>query len=153
MKIRPARPSDAEAISALITSLAPYFVAHPSGLGAESFLDSISAEAIRSYIRSNEFLYFVKSDGSRIAGAIAIQNAAHLYHLFVAKEYQGRGVARALWRHAKLAAASAGTPQRFTVNSTLYAMPFYMRLGFEPSGPRTEVKGIAYVPMVLELSS
>jgi hypothetical protein len=56
MEIRRATPEDAEAISALIKSVAHYFTLHPQGLGAEAFLQSIEPEAIRGYITAPNFL-------------------------------------------------------------------------------------------------
>ena len=46
MQIRPATLNDADAISALIKSVAHYFTLQPQGQGAEGFLQGIEPAAI-----------------------------------------------------------------------------------------------------------
>ena len=148
--IRPAACDDALAISRLIHSVSHFFTAHPQGEGADAFLDSIRPAAIESYIQSNDFLYLVGWADQDLAGAIAIKDATHVYHLFVAPAYQRQGVARKLWQRASQTAIQSGNRQGFTVNSSLYAVPIYAQFGFKVSGPPVHTKGIAFVPMVLD---
>jgi GNAT superfamily N-acetyltransferase len=82
---------------------------------------------------------------------VAVRDTTHLYHLFVRQEFQGRGLSRELWQHAKEAAIAAGNRCGFTVNSSPYAVPVYERFGFKATGPRIETHGIAFVPMELHL--
>ena len=151
MKIRHARAEDANAISALIQSVAHLFTLHPEGKGAEDFLQSIQPPAIASYIQSANFLYIVGFIDRELAGVVAIRDKTHLYHLFVAAEFQGRGLARQLWQHAKEEAVFAGNVRRFTVNSTPNAVPVYERFGFRATGPQVETKGLASIPMEMNL--
>jgi GNAT superfamily N-acetyltransferase len=149
LHIERATPADAEAISRLIHGLSRAFTVAPSGQGAEGFLRSISAGALGGYIAAPNFAYFKGLlDGER-AGVVAVRDAGHLYHLFVDQRFQGRGIARALWAHARTCVEAAGNPGRFTVNSTPVAVPVYERFGFRATGPRVEMNGIAYVPMRL----
>lgn len=127
MQIRRADEDDAEAISALIQGLTHCFTLSPDGVGAEAFVDG------------------------RLAGVVAIRDRSHLYHLFVAAEFQKRGLARTLWNHAKQAALLAGSARIFTVNSTPHAEPVYERFGFQATGPRVEANGIAFIPMASDL--
>lgn len=72
----------------------------------------------------------------------------HLSLLFVASEWQRRGVARRL-----LAGAVArlrrlrDTPTALTVNAAPGALPAYRRLGFVATGPEAAIDGIRAVPM------
>ena len=149
MKIRPATTDDARAISALISSVAHYFTLHPQGEGAEDFLKTIRPSSIAGYITAENFMYFAGFVADELAGVVAIRDKKHLFHLFVAPKFQRQGIAGRLWAFAKDSAIRAGNTQDFTVNSTLYAVPFYERLGFKARGPKVETHGIAFVPMKL----
>lgn len=150
LHIEIAVPEDAAAISRLIHGLSHAFTLHPSGQGAEAFMRSLSAEAIQGCVSAPNFAYFKGLLDGELAGVVAVRDASHLYHLFVDEKFQGRGVGRALWLHARAVAAAAGHPGRFTVNATPVAVPVYERFGFRAMGPRVEMNGIAYVPMRLE---
>jgi len=149
MEIRIAVEGDADAVSALIRSVAHFFTLHPDGEGAEDFLKTLEPDAIRRCITSPRFAYHVGHIGGELVGVVAVRDTTHLYHLFVAQTFQGRGFARALWRKAREVAVVAGNMHGFTVNSTPFAVPVYERFGFEATGPRREMHGIAFVPMAL----
>jgi GNAT superfamily N-acetyltransferase len=142
-----ANPADAEDISQLISGLSRFFTVHPEGLGAEAFLQTISAASIRQLIEAPNMAYFKAVRGGRLAGVVAMRDQSHLYHLFVAPAFQGAGLARLLWAHASSHARSNGNAGAFTVNSTPHAVPVYERFGFTATGPRIEKNGIAFVPM------
>ena len=149
--IREATAGDAEAISALVVSLAPFYLADPADReAAKPFFDSVSAEMQRKILTGWGCQCHVAESGGEIVGVLGIRQATHLYHLFVAETFHGRGIARRLWRTAKAAARAAGNPGRFTVYSSLHAVPVYERFGFRPIGPKVHQHGVAYVPMVLD---
>jgi predicted GNAT family N-acyltransferase len=81
-----------------------------------------------------------------LAGVVVVRDGTHLFHLFVAESFQGRGWARQLWQHALFHIATGTTPD-VTVNATLRAQGFYERMGFVASGPAVETRGVAFVPM------
>jgi len=82
---------------------------------------------------------------------IGIKENSHLYHLFVADPFQGRGHAQQLWQHAKAECLASGNPGVFTVNSALNAAPVYRKWGFEPLCEVRERSGIKDIPMRLLL--
>ncbi len=145
MNIREAKLEDAERISSLIHSVAHYFTLEPDGKGAEQFLDSISPAAIGVYISSPEYYYLVAIQNEKIAGVVALKEGTHLFHLFVAPEFQKKGLSRQLWEAVQTNAKVDG--KEYTVNSTPYAVPIYEKLGFTVTGPRKAMNGIAFVPM------
>jgi GNAT superfamily N-acetyltransferase len=149
MRIRPATIGDAAGISALILGVSRFFTLHPDGEGAEAFLATVSPEAIGGYLASPAYAYMVAEEEGAPAGVVAKRDNTHLYHLFVAPAFHGRGLARQLWDAARVAALRAGNPGEFTVNSSIYAIPVYERFGFLPTGPRVEQNGIAFLPMKL----
>lgn len=150
MIIREASQSDAELISELIRGVAGYFTTDPDGQGAEKFMQTITPDSIRTCITDPGFHYLVACEDDRLAGVAAIKDNRHLYHLFVAPDFQGQGLARQLWQSLRTAAIASGNNREFTVNSTPYAVPVYEHFGFQATGPIVEKDGIAFVPMKLE---
>jgi GNAT superfamily N-acetyltransferase len=149
MRVEPATVSDAAEISALIVELSEPFYLLPSREGAEPFLSSVSAEAERGYMSAGNFSYYVAKSNNRLAGIVALRDNSHLFHLFVAKAFQGKGLASQLWRVAKAEAQQAGNPGEFTVNSSLNAVPVYERFGFVRQGEVQRMHGIFFQPMRL----
>lgn len=145
MEIREALPEDAEIISDLIQGVAHYFTLERSGIGAEHFFNSITPDAIASYISDPNIYYIAAFQGHKLAGAAALRNGNHIFHLFVAPSYQGKGLSRCLWNTLKHKINKR--VEEITVNSTPYAVPIYERFGFRVTGPKVEMNGIAFVPM------
>lgn len=151
LAIREATAEDAEAISALVASLAPYFLADPDdSKAAAPFFESVSPEALRRYLTEGRYRYHVAESGGELVGVVGVRDGMHLFHLFVAEGFQRRGLAARLWSRARDAARAAGNPGRFTVNASLYAVPVYERFGFRLTGSEVRKDGVAYVPMELE---
>lgn len=74
----------------------------------------------------------------------------HINLLFVDKRFHRQGIAREFMRRL-LALALRRNPRvnRFTVNSTRYAVPVYERLGFERTSDECIVGGIISIPMAI----
>ena len=117
--IRRATLTDASRISSLFRALGPYFTAQPDGAGAEKFFAAIGAEAIAGYIESPRYDYWVAESTGQLAGAAALRDRKHLYHLVVAPAYQRQGLGRRLWSTVQDHALAAGNPGEFTVNASL----------------------------------
>jgi len=151
MKIRTARYADVEAISQLI---APLVIKHIlpgcSEQGAEILLKSMNSESIENYF-SFGYQYWLGEVDNQLMAVIGIKENSHLYHLFVADPFQGRGHAQQLWQHAKAECLASGNPGVFTVNSALNAAPVYRKWGFEPLCEVRERSGIKDIPMRLLL--
>ncbi|PKD40722.1 GNAT family N-acetyltransferase [Methylomonas sp. Kb3] len=151
--IRTALATDAECVSQLIGSVANRCTISPTGDGAELFYSSISPQAIGSYIADANFLYLVGLLNGKLAGVVAVRDARHLFHLFVAPDCQYQGIGTALALRAINLSLAACPSETFTVNASLPSVPFYVRLGFQPLGPKIEDKGVAFVPMQLPSSA
>ncbi|MDM0115992.1 GNAT family N-acetyltransferase [Variovorax sp. J22R133] len=149
-QIARASTGDAEAISQLIRGLVHHFTVDPDGRGAEVFLSAITPGAIGGYVAAPNFCYFVARAQERLVGVVGVRDNTHLYHLFVDASCQGQGLSRRLWEQARTCAVEAGNHSGFTVNSSPNAIPVYERFGFRAVGERTEMNGIAFVPMRLE---
>ena len=149
MKIRTATESDASAISTLIASVMPHLTIHPDGEGAEQFIATMSPSGIASTIASPNMRYLACDIDNQLAAVVAMRDNAHLYHMFVSPAFQRRGIATHLWQVIRDEALANGNPGRFTVNSSIYALPLYEAIGFRATADRMEVNGIAFVPMEL----
>lgn len=150
VSIREARAEDAEAISALITSLAHYGLADPDDPGAASaFFATVTPDAIARALAQERYRYHVAEADGALAGVIGMRDAAHLYHLFVADGFRGRGIASRLWQTALREAVEQGNADGFTVNATRYALPVYERMGFVATEPLRTEAGLAFIPMRL----
>jgi GNAT superfamily N-acetyltransferase len=149
MHIKRATVEDVPRISALICSLSTLYILSPDTEGAEPYLESINEPAIRGYIIANNFRYLVAESEGQLIGVIALRDNTHIYHMFIAEAFQGKGIGRELWETVKAEAMEAGNVGRFTVNSSLNAVPVYERLGFVPVGQRVEENGVTFQPMLL----
>lgn len=152
MTIRPATTEDAPAISDLIGSLAHHFLTHAHGSQADAFLMTLTAESIERKIASAELDYYVSVIESQMTGVISVRDGRHLFHLFVSRDFQRKGVAYALWTHVKHIYGWSSPEVPVTVNSTTAGVPFYEHVGFRPTGPRAEKNGVAYIPMQLAVT-
>jgi GNAT superfamily N-acetyltransferase len=149
--IRPADPRDAEAISTLILSLARYFLAEPDRPEtAAAFLATVGPAAMAERLADDRYRYHLAEADGVLAGVVGVRDASHLYHLFVAEPFHGRGIAARLWDTARRQARAQGNPGRFTVNSSMYAIPVYERLGFIAADVRQVQDGVAFLPMRLD---
>jgi ribosomal protein S18 acetylase RimI-like enzyme len=152
MDIRTATVADAPRISALVRDLTARYIAHEfSEAAARRLLDSMAEARIASYLESG-YRYHVAEQAGELAGVIAIRNLAHVYHLFVAERFQGRGLARKLWDTARSASLEAGNPGVFTVNASRYAAGLYEKLGFVRQSEAVDQAGVIVVPLRWELS-
>lgn len=147
LAIRPARPSDAPAISRLLMSLAHHCTIHPDGRGAERFFSGISTDAISGFIASPAYHYLVGELDDELAGVIALRDNSHLFHLFVDACQQGRGLASQLWAALKAHALEHGNPGAFTVNASTGALAVYRRFGFAALGEPIVEDGLRFLRM------
>jgi len=141
--IRPARPSDAEALSAVIA-------ASYSRLFAGWYLDDLLAAALPLMTRANPALlssgtYYLAERAGEVlgcggwteappGGGGAIPGTGHIRHVATHPDHLGQGVGRLLMEHCFIEAAAAGVA-RLACLSTLPAEAFYARLGFSRIGP------------------
>jgi GNAT superfamily N-acetyltransferase len=149
LQIRQANAADAVPVSALITSLAHLFLASPDGRDADKFRQAITPRALALFMVRPDVNYLVGEVSGEFCGAIAVFGQRHLRHLFVAPQFQGRGIGRQLWSAARDAALVAGNPGEFTVNASLNAVAVYQRFGFESVGGPMQDNGLVFQPMKL----
>lgn len=114
---------------------------------SQKFWDSVSAEAVTERIASPDYCCFVAEDINGLSGFVAFRNPSHLFplfHLFVAAHAQSQGLGKLLWQKV----LDRSSCSKITVNSSVFAIPFYQRLGFTRFGLDKTEDGISYSPMV-----
>ena len=149
---RPLDTNDIPEVSELIARVFDKFVAPEcSSEGIREFHRYIQPGALRKRFRSNHF-GVIAIEQDTIVGAIEMRGHHHISLLFVAPEFQHRGIARELL-HQALLICSDSEPSllEISVNSSSYAVPIYERLGFCKAGDRQVKNGICFNPMVLKL--
>jgi GNAT superfamily N-acetyltransferase len=153
MLIRALDNSDIAPAARLLRELAREFIVHESPPeAAATFLRENDEDGIRAYLAKG-YVYHVADTGAGLAGFIAVRDASHLFHLFVARDWQGQGVAHRLWEVARTAALASGNPGVFTVNSSKVARPVYESFGFVATAPLQCKNGIYFHPMQLTLGT
>ncbi len=142
--------ADSEEISELISGLsAKFIIGKFSSTGRAHLLSTMTPQAIKKYMQSGYRYHVAEMDGS-LVGVVAVKGNKHLYHLFVAEEYQRQGIARKLWQLAMEECLDNKSTGEFTVNSSEYARDVYKRLGFV-SRPGAQIKnGVVFFPMSLQ---
>ena len=118
----------------------------------DSYKDLFTEDSIKKYqerIRNfpDSIQTFVAKDGERIVGVCRViieKDSNELKMLYVHPDYQGKGIGRALWEHAK---KLFNENIRTFVNVATYnnkAIKFYEKLGFKDTGKRFEDVGFRF---------
>lgn len=145
--IRRGTIQDAERVSSLVTALSEEFIVGEfTPEGRAHFLREHSPAEVHQRL-SGDFRFYLAEDGNDLVAVAAIRGNAHLYYLFVSKPYQGTGLARRLWSHAREDSIAQGNAGVFTVNASNYAVAAYEQLGFRRTEPTQEKNGVLYNPM------
>lgn len=145
MSIRIAKENDVSQIRNLVMSLSHYYLSDPSENLPAWFEDTLSTTAFNERITNTEYQNLVFEENETIVGYISIKNGSHVYHLFVSSAFQGKGIARLLWEHARKLTGSGS----YSLRSSIYAVPVYQRFGFVESGPVGYKDGIVFQAMEL----
>ena len=127
--IRPARPEE------IPTAL---------GLAQRIFQEFIrpGANTAANYDAEHETM-FVAVAGERIVGMVSQRGGCHIRKLYVDGAWHRKGIAIKL-----LDAIIASMPSsRVTVNSSRYALPFYLRYGFQQTGEEQDHGEVIFTPM------
>lgn len=150
--ITPATAHDAERISELVCGLAQEFILNESAEeGRVHFFGEHSPDKMRERLLGDH-RFFMAECGTELVGVSALRGASHLYHLFVSKPWQRRGLGRRLWQAAREASVESGHCGAITVNSSTYAIAVYERFGFVRKGPPEMKHGLVHHPMEFRIS-
>jgi GNAT superfamily N-acetyltransferase len=113
--------------------------------GVSTFFSLVTPEYLVSLQHKNGFVC-AAYENSTMVGMLAIRDRDHITLFFVDKEFQGKGVGRALYQEAKQIMKSNGIA-KVDVHSSPFAKKHYEALGFKAVSKAQIEKGIVYVPM------
>lgn len=145
--------ADALDVSELVARVFNQFIAPDfSYEGVQEFHRYIQPSA---FLERQENVHFalISVAQNQVVGVIEVRNSNHISLLFVAPEFQRRGIAKELF-HRALQICLSNEPQlsQISVKSSSYAVPIYEKLGFHPTGKKQIINGIGFIPMVLKIS-
>jgi len=146
MTIKSAQQSDIPQIANLVKSLVHNFLDNQEAELPDWLSETLTYDAFLKRVTDPEYLHFIMEEEKSVIGYIAIQQSGYVYHLFIAEEFQGNGIARKLWEHAKQHVSSSV----FTLRSSMFAVPIYQKFGFSKSAPIGNKEGISFQPMELK---
>lgn len=144
--------TDVVDVSELVTRVFNEFVApecSPPGVQEFHRYSQPSEFLARQYAHHFALVSVVQD---KIVGVIKMRFHKHVSLLFVAPEFQCRGIAKELFGRA-LQICQLREPRlsEINVNSSPHAVPIYEKLGFRKIGDKQVTNGIAFIPMVLKL--
>lgn len=103
----------------------------------------------RRYIDSpadmDKLLFYEARSNGRLVGVLAMRGH-HISLFFVDERFQRRGIGKSLFEHMK----NQSGQKLFTVNSSPFAVGFYIELGFKPLSAERTQNGIKFTPMQAE---
>ena len=134
-----------EALSLIYEVFLEYQAPDYSDEGVREFIRFIEREAIKDMLSNNKMRIWTCDCNGEIVGVLAA-DSKHIYLLFVSGRYHRRGIARKLLDMM----IENYDPPEITVNSSLYAVEAYRRLGFADTGKEQVVNGLRFVPMKLD---
>ncbi len=151
-------PGEETRVSDLVTRVFDEYVAPDySAEGVREFLRYVDPNLLAQRSRANHFVLLAFASiapvGPALAGIIELRDWNHVSLLFVDRPYLRQGIARGLLqRSLEICRSRQPGLAEITVNSSPYAVPIYVRLGFEPIGAEQIRDGIRFVAMKLTLS-
>ena len=119
--------------------------------GIDEFYNYANEENLAERAKDTHFTILAQ-DNAEICGLIEIREPDHISMFFVRKNYQNKGVGKALFNEA-MAQIKKRNPNvdELTVNSSINAVSAYEHLGFVAQGGEQCFKGMIFVPMKLSL--
>lgn len=122
-------PADADAIRALMASAIARSITQDDALLADT-LANVNTNVDRWLAQPQQCVHLKAAAGGQIVGVVLVKDFWNLCSLFVAPEWQGRGVGRALLEAASQACAGRSPKSALFLNAAPNAVGFYERLGF-----------------------
>lgn len=155
MIIRSFRPGDEKALSHLVRTVFMHYIAPDySQEGIDEFLHYVSEYNILERIIEGNHYILTAIHGHTLVGIIEIREFRHISLFFVNGKYHGQGIGHQLIvKAAELCRAMNPLLLRVSVNSSPFAVPVYIHLGFMIEGNEMEKKGIRFTPMSYSLDN
>ena len=152
--VRPAKREEWDEAMALAWKTFMHYVAPDySQRGQDSFLEFISDTRLHRMFLIGEYHMLVAVDEleHKVIGFVSLRSKSHISLLFVNEKYHHRGVGKSLIDAAAVFVKNDSGANSMTVHSSPYAVDFYIKQGFEITGPQQENDGMLYTPMIMWL--
>ncbi|MDJ0473037.1 GNAT family N-acetyltransferase [Pantoea eucalypti] len=143
MEIRAAIESDATGISELIHSVSikcNFSEAEPC---PHWFIESIKPDVLKPLIVADDYLWLIAVERGEVTGVLTLFEGNLVKYFFVHPKFHRQGVARALWQQVAPMLRS-----EISVRSSLFAVPFYEKLGFKRVGEVKFFNGVSFQTMM-----
>ncbi|WGT68379.1 GNAT family N-acetyltransferase [cyanobacterium endosymbiont of Epithemia clementina EcSB] len=112
--------------------------------GYNNFFEFIACSSLRKRLVCGSKMWLYKIN-TELIGILEISRSNHILLYFVKKNYRGQKIGKILFNHAKSCVLG-----EITANSTDYALPIYLKLGFVKTGPAVNRGGIIVFPFLLK---
>ena len=148
VQIRPAKKSDADLTVALALRSFDEFIApdYPDE-GIAHFYANVTVDGLVATINDG-CIVLVATVDETLAGVAQVRDETHITWLYVDKAYHGCGIGRALVvSAAEQLRERTPAATELTLNSSPFAVPIYVRMGFQVSGPDKTKHGMRFTPM------
>ncbi len=146
------QPGEEPLVSDLVVRIFNDFVAPDyDQAGIDAFMAYVTPLALTIRFKSGH-IFLLATLADQIVGMIELRPPAHIALLFVDRSFQRRGIGRSLVHQViKLCRNQQPELNQISVYASPYAVPIYMRLGFQAQDAELVQDGIRFVPMVLRL--
>lgn len=140
------RQGEEQQVFALIERVFDEFVRRD--FTVEGVAEFFRAARVMLFERPPDHFAMVATSDDRIVGIIDMKGRSHVCLFFVDARCHGRGIGRRLFENA-LAVCRSAKPglEEVDVNSSVWAVPVYERLGFKQTKPEQTINGIRFVAM------
>lgn len=147
---RKMEPGEEEEVARLIEEVFDKYVGSGySEQGIKEFKNYIKPEFLLRRTEEQSEVLLAK-DQEKIIGVIELKSRTHISLLFVAEEYQRKGIAKELFnRIVRDESKEQKNEYKLTVNSSPFAVKIYEKMGFKKTGEEQETNGIRFIPMEL----
>jgi ribosomal protein S18 acetylase RimI-like enzyme len=115
--------------------------------GVRVFQSGLEYSSIKLLLHNLEMTMWGCFHNGKTIGMIATKRSNHISMLFVDKQFHRQGVARSLYRKFIEYCSKDDNCSEITVNSSLYAVEAYKKLGFVATDTEQQKNGIRYIPM------
>lgn len=111
-------------------------------VGKREFIKFIAPDALKSRMEMGSQVW-IGEINQQIIGMIEFIYDNHITLYFVDSAYQGQGLGKALFNQVKTVAK-----EPITANSSAFALPIYLKLGFLQNGSPITRNGITTYPVI-----
>lgn len=118
-----------------------------TGEGIRSFFDFITDDRLYQMFRRGTYQLLIAEAQGEIVGAASLRGRNLLSLLFVKEEYHCRGIGSSLIHMLCEYLQNEMGEHSIMVQSSPYAVNFYRKVGFVPTGEEEDYSGIRVTPM------